>query len=156
MDRTSPHSSAVYLAEPTSNNSDLSEKAEKRSKKPQSSSSLIQVSNSVSGGTASVINRSSSIVTVMGSKPPGIKCDCNERVTVNGQHHCTKHITIRDLSNTKQCFSTTEHAAPVGAAASAAATVPVVDRSTNTTPINVLCNQMDKYHTQQPSSIIEI
>jgi len=145
--------STVYLAEPTSNNSDLSEKAEKRSKKPQSSSSLIQVSNSVSGGTASVINRSSSIVTVMGSKPPGIKCDCNERVTVNGQHHCTKHITIRDL-NTKQCFSTTE-APPTGGVATST-TVPVVDRSTNTTPINVLCNQMDKYHHQQPSSIIEI
>ena len=54
--------------------------------------------------------RSGSIVTVMGSQPSGIKCDCNERVTVNGQHHCAKHIDLKRL----------------------------IDRSTNTTPIGTL------------------
>merc|ERR1719510_2344183 len=52
------------------------------------------------------LERSGSVVTVMGSQPSGIKCDCTERVTVNGQHHCAKPRS--DLSK--------------------------VDRSTNTTP----------------------
>ena len=54
--------------------------------------------------TKRFLERSGSVVTVMGSQPSGIKCDCTERVTVNGQHHCAKP---RDLK---------------------------VDRSTNTTP----------------------
>ena len=58
----------------------------------------------------SELSRSGSIVTVMGSQPSGIKCDCNERVTVNGQHHCAKHIDLKRL----------------------------IDRSTNTTPIGTL------------------
>ena len=58
----------------------------------------------------SELSRSGSIVTVMGSQPAGIKCDCNERVTVNGQHHCAKHIDLKRL----------------------------IDRSTNTTPIGTL------------------
>ena len=118
-----------------------------------------------SRGTA-VINRSSSIVTVMGSKPSGIKCDCMERVTVNGQHHCSK--VIRDL-NQKQCSSekrrqgrssTCVTATPITTTAQVnAAPANVVDRSTNTTPITVLScnnNQMDYQHQKQPSSIIEI
>ena len=61
------------------------------------------------------LNRSGSIVTVMGSKPANIKCDCNERVTVNGQHHC-----VIDLSKQNS-----------GSA---------VDRSTNTTPVLLKTN----------------
>ncbi len=43
------------------------------------------------------VSRSASIVTVMGSQPSGsskggVKCDCKERVTVNGQHHCATKI----------------------------------------------------------------
>jgi len=122
-------------------------------------------STAKSRGTA-VINRSSSIVTVMGSKPSGIKCECTERVTVNGQHHCSK--VIRDL-NQKQCSSekrrqgrssTCVTATPITTTAQVnAAPANVVDRSTNTTPITVLScnnNQMDYQHQKQPSSIIEI
>merc|ERR1719510_2698491 len=60
-----------------------------------------------SSPTKRFLERSGSVVTVMGSQPSGVKCDCTERVTVNGQHHCAKPIRS-DLSK--------------------------VDRSTNTTP----------------------
>ena len=140
------------------------------------------------------VNRSSSIVTVMGSKPAGVKCDCNERVTVNGQHHCVNNcasgggsnpaskVIIRDLNNQTQCSSlttTTVVRADTNSAGQTGqigqisqtgqtgqtgqtATAKVVDRSTNTTPINVLvCNNNTEqsaklYQNQQPSSIIEI
>ena len=60
-----------------------------------------------SSPTKRFLERSGSVVTVMGSQPSGVKCDCTERVTVNGQHHCANPIRS-DLSK--------------------------VDRSTNTTP----------------------
>lgn len=57
------------------------------------------------------LERSGSVVTVMGSQPStGIKCDCTERVTVNGQHHCAKPRATPTAGDLK------------------------VDRSTNTTP----------------------
>ena len=132
------------------------------------------------GGPLVNVNRSSSIVTVMGSKPAGVKCDCNERVTVNGQHHCVNNcasgggsnpaskVIIRDLNNQTQCSSlttTTVVRADTNSAGQTGQTGPsakVVDRSTNTTPINVLvCNNNTEqsaklYQNQQPSSIIEI
>ena len=75
----------------------------------------------------SELSRSGSIVTVMGSQPSGIKCDCNERVTVNGQHHCAKHIDLKRL----------------------------IDRSTNTTPIGTLDN-CQVITESQPNSLINI
>ena len=163
--------STVYLAEAPADSSKLQ-------------ANPVESTAKSSCSTAAVINRSSSIVTVMGSKPSGIKCDCTERVTVNGQHHCSKHITIRDL-NKNQCSSEKQQGhgstyvaansiitttAQVNVLSSSSMLEPqikqtnkVVDRSTNTTPINVLNNnnnQMDnpsKYQQQkQPSSIIEI
>jgi hypothetical protein len=129
--------------------------------------------NKQHAGTSVNVNRSSSIVTVMGSKPAGIKCNCNERVTVNGQHHCASKVIIRDLNNQTQCSSLTTTTivradtnsagqSSAAASASTACSAKVVDRSTNTTPINVLvCNnnteQSSKLiYQQQPSSIIEI
>lgn len=92
------------------------------------------------------INRSESVVTVTGSKPAVVVCDCNERVTVNGQHHCAKHMMVVDTS--RRVDDTSRHVF------SDLTTMPtVVDRSTNTTPVNALD---DLSTTTQPNSLILI
>lgn len=88
------------------------------------------------------VHRSSSIVTVMGSKPSGIKCDCNERVTVNGQHHCVanKHH-IRDDLKTSPKKILLQHQA---------------DHRSNINTTSPIINIVSATEQHQPSSIIEI